>query len=47
MIGASNQIQFDVCIIGGGFMRAATAMGLVEGDTNVLLVDSVNRIHRA
>lgn len=34
-------------MIGGGFMGAAVALGLVEAGVNVLMVDKVSRIHKA
>ncbi len=38
---------YDVCVIGGGFMGAAVALGLVEKGAKVLMVDKVSRIHTA
>lgn len=37
----------EVCVIGGGFMGAAVALGLVEAGVDVLMVDKVSKIHKA
>lgn len=39
--------HFDVCVIGGGFMGAAVALGLVEEGARVVMVDRVSKIHKA
>ncbi len=42
----SNQ-PHDICVIGGGFMGAAVALGLVQQGASVLMVDRVSKIHKA
>ncbi len=42
-----NQKKYDVCVIGGGYMGAAIALGLIEEGAKVLMVDKVSRIHKA
>ncbi len=37
----------DVCVIGGGYMGAAVAFGLVRAGAKVLMVDKVSEIHKA
>ncbi len=37
----------DVCVIGGGFMGAAVALGLVRQGASVQMVDKVSKIHKA
>lgn len=39
--------SYEICIIGGGLMGAAVALGLVETGAKVLMVDKVSAIHRA
>lgn len=42
-----NQKTYDVCVIGGGYMGAAVALGLVREGAEVLMVDKVSEIHKA
>ncbi len=42
-----SQRKYDVCVIGGGFMGAAVALGLVQEGAQVQMVDKVSKIHRA
>jgi glycine/D-amino acid oxidase-like deaminating enzyme len=39
--------KYDVCVIGGGFMGAAVALGLVREGVKVLMVDKVSDIHKS
>ncbi|MFW2368101.1 MAG: NAD(P)/FAD-dependent oxidoreductase [Desulforhopalus sp.] len=43
----NNIKRCDVCVIGGGFMGAAVALGLVENGANVVMVDKVSKVHKA
>lgn len=45
-VSDENQ-QCDVCVIGGGFMGAAVALGLAEKGARVVMVDKVSKIHKA
>jgi glycine/D-amino acid oxidase-like deaminating enzyme len=47
MNGITDQKRYDVCVIGGGFMGAAVALGLVREGATVLMVDRVSKIHKA
>ena len=47
MSGLGYHAKYDVCIIGGGFMGAAVALGLVQAGAKVLLVDKISKIHKA
>jgi glycine/D-amino acid oxidase-like deaminating enzyme len=42
-----NQKKYDVCVIGGGYMGAAIALGLNREGARVLMVDRVSQIHKA
>lgn len=42
-----NQKKYDVCVIGGGYMGAAIALGLIQEGAKVLMVDKVSQIHKA
>jgi glycine/D-amino acid oxidase-like deaminating enzyme len=42
-----NHANYDVCMIGGGFMGAAVALGLVRAGVRTLMVDKSSTIHRA
>ena len=39
--------KYDVCVIGGGFMGSAVALGLVRSGAKVLMVDKISSIHKA
>jgi len=39
--------RYDVCVIGGGLMGSAVALGLVRSGARVLMVDKTNRLHTA
>ncbi len=43
---ASNK-KYDVCVVGGGFMGAAVALGLVQRGASVQMVDRVSKVHKA
>lgn len=38
---------YDVCVIGGGLMGVAVALGLVQQGASVQMVDKVSKIHKA
>jgi glycine/D-amino acid oxidase-like deaminating enzyme len=42
-----NQKIYDVCVIGGGYMGAAIALGLIDEGVSVLMVDKVSQVHKA
>ncbi len=42
-----NKKNYDVCVIGGGYMGAAIALGLIQEGATVLMVDKVSQIHKA
>lgn len=37
----------DICVVGGGYMGAAVAMGLVKRGANVLMIDEISPVHKA
>lgn len=39
--------NYDICVIGGGLMGAAVALGLVRSGATVLMADKISSIHRA
>ncbi|MBW1635227.1 MAG: FAD-binding oxidoreductase [Deltaproteobacteria bacterium] len=39
--------RFDVCVIGGGLMGSAVALGLVRSGARVLMVDKISRLQTA
>jgi glycine/D-amino acid oxidase-like deaminating enzyme len=43
----NKQIVYDVCVVGGGYMGAAVALGLVRQGARVLMVDKVSEVHKA
>ena len=47
MISLTNYNKYDVCVIGGGLMGSAVALGLAISGAKVLMVDNVSKIHRA
>ena len=44
---SANITNFDICVIGGGFMGTAAAMGLVKTGARVLMVDKISNLQRA
>jgi len=44
---SGNYTNYDICVIGGGFMGAAVALGLVKTGVRVLMVDRISTIHKA
>ena len=44
---SGNYANHDICVIGGGFMGAAAALGLVKTGARVLMVDRISTIHKA
>ena len=44
---SANHTKFDICVIGGGFMGAAVALGLVKTGVRVLMVDRISTIYKA
>ena len=39
--------NYDICVIGGGFMGAAVALGLVKAGVRVLMVDRISTLQKA
>jgi glycine/D-amino acid oxidase-like deaminating enzyme len=44
---SGNYTNYDICMIGGGFMGAAVALGLVKTGVRVLMVDKISTIYKA
>ena len=44
---SGNCTNYDICVIGGGFMGAAVALGLVKTGVRVLMVDRISTIYKA
>ena len=44
---AGNNTNFDICVIGGGFMGTAAALGLVKTGARVLMVDRISTVQKA
>jgi len=44
---SANHTNYDICVIGGGFMGAAVALGLVKTGVRVLMVDRISTIYKA
>ena len=44
---SGNTTNYDICVIGGGFMGAAVALGLVKTGVRVLMVDRISTIQKA
>ena len=44
---AGNDTNYDICVIGGGFMGAAVALGLVKTGARVLMIDRISTIYKA
>jgi glycine/D-amino acid oxidase-like deaminating enzyme len=44
---SGNHTNYDICVIGGGFMGAAVALGLVKTGVRVLVVDRISTIQKA
>ena len=44
---SGNYSNYDICVIGGGFMGAAVALGLVKTGARVLVVDRISTIQKA
>ena len=44
---SGNITNYDICVIGGGFMGAAVALGLVKAGVRVLMVDRISTIYKA
>ena len=42
-----DHTKYDVCVIGGGLMGSAVALGLVRSGAKVLMVDRTSRLHTA
>jgi glycine/D-amino acid oxidase-like deaminating enzyme len=42
-----NYKNYDICVIGGGLMGAAAALGLVKTGARVLMVDRISSLHKA
>lgn len=37
----------DICVVGGGYMGAAVALGLVKAGASVLMIDKISPVHKA
>jgi len=44
---SGNDTNYDICVIGGGFMGAAVALGLVKTGVRVLMVDRISTLQKA
>ena len=44
---SDNTTNHDICVIGGGFMGSAVALGLVRAGARVLMLDKISSIHKA
>jgi len=44
---AGNDTNYDICVIGGGFMGAAVALGLVKTGARVLMIDKTSTLYKA
>jgi glycine/D-amino acid oxidase-like deaminating enzyme len=44
---SANDTNYDICVIGGGFMGAAVALGLVKAGARVLMVDRISSLQKA